>query len=269
MQDKKYKLNNNLFDKLIFITVKIDGKDILAMFDTGASISVISRSLANEFNYQNSRSLSACNNNGKKFAVETCFFDGIEICGLAIDNIEIGIITDEYLDFGVDDRGRTFPAQMLLGWDVISQFCWRIDTKNQLYGVSECFEKKENNLSYSNFPIIKLKYKTEFVLFGFDTGHTDTVLNQTWMTKLDGLLPVDDEFCGVGGTSVERSFVTNNLAVAFEGEQFCLKATVLRHNIYGLENSSAVGLLGIDFFENSLFEIDYGNRYFHIEKIRE
>lgn len=32
-----YRLNNDLFDSLIFITVKVHDEDILVLFDTGAS----------------------------------------------------------------------------------------------------------------------------------------------------------------------------------------------------------------------------------------
>ena len=268
MQKEEYKLNNDLFDNLIFITAKIGDEDILTMFDTGASISIISQSLANRLNCRTESSLSAGNNNGKSLTLESGFIDRIEICGLAIENLKVGIVPDNYLDFGVDDAGRAFPAQMLLGWDIISQFYWRIDTKNKLYYVLKCGNKISNNLSYCNFPTIKVKYKTDFMLFGFDTGHTETLLDKTWCSKLDNLQTIEDELCGIGGSSVEQSFVTDDFEVTFENEIFCLKnVTVLQHSIYGLENNSVVALLGIDFFKDSIFEIDYKNKYFHVEKI--
>lgn len=269
MRKVEYRLNNTLFDSLIFVTIKVGKDDILAMFDTGASISIISQSLAKKFNCLSNQSLSAGNNNGKSFRLESGCIDRIEICGLPITNVKVGILPDSCFDFGADDAGKTFPAQMLLGWDIISQFYWRINTKNQLYYVSKCGNKKANNLSYNNFPTITLKYKMGIVLFGFDTGHTETLLDQTWCSKLDNLQPVDDELCGVGSSSVEHSFIADNFEVTFENETICLdKVTVLKHSIYGLENTPAVGLLGIDFFKNSIFEIDYTNRYFHIEKIQ-
>ena len=102
---------------------------------------------------------------------------------------------------------------------------------------------------------------------GIDTGHTETLLDKTWFSRLHDLHPVKDEFRGMGSSSVERSFVAENLELAFENEKFCLKkAKVLRHSVNGL-NSSAVGLLGIDFFENARFEMDYRNKFFHIQKI--
>lgn len=262
-----YRLNNDLFDSLIFITVKVHDEDILVLFDTGASISIISQSLAKRFDFQTVGWLTAGNNNGKLFTIEKGHLNGLEICGLPIENSEVGIVPDNYLDFGVDEKGRAFPARMLLGWDIISRFYWRIDTKNKLYSVSKRSNKKTNNLSYFNFPAIKLNYKTECMLFGLDTGHTETLLDESWRFKLNNLQPVEDEFNGVGGSSVEQSFVADNLEIFFGNEKICLKkATVLRHPIYGLKNNRIVGLLGMDFFENSVFEIDYGNRYFHIEK---
>lgn len=270
MQNEEYRLNNDLFDNLIFITVNVGDEDILVMFDTGASISIISQSLAKRFNCQTGHSLSGGNNNGKSLTLESGFIDRIEICGLAINNLKVGIVPDNYFNFGVDDIGRFFPAQMFLGWDVISQFYWRIDTKNKLYHVLEHGNKKANNLSYYNFPTIKVKYKTNHMLFGFDTGHTETLLDKTWCSKLDNLQPIEDELCGVGGSSVEQSFVTDNFEVTFENEKICLKkVTVLQHCIFGLENNSVVALLGIDFFNDALFEIDYKNRYFHIERIKQ
>lgn len=267
MQKKEHRLNNDLFDNLIFITIKVGHENILAMFDTGASISIISQSLAKKFHCLTDHSLSAGNNNGKLLTLESSYIDRIEICGLEIENLEIGIVPDNYFDLGVDEIGRTFPAQILLGWDIISRFYWRVDTKNKLYCFAQRGNIKGNNLLYNNFPTIKLKYKNEFVLFGFDTGHTETLLDKTWCTKLDNLQPIEDELRGVGSSSVEQSFISNNFELSFENEKFCLKkVTVLERSIYGMENNSAVGLLGIDFFKNSIFEIDYSNKYFHIEK---
>lgn len=267
MQKETYELKNDLFDSLIFIIVKVRCEDILVMFDTGASISIISQSLAKRLDCQTVGWLTAGNNNGKLFSVEKGLLNGMEICGLPIENSEVGIVPDNYLDFGVDAAGRAFPARMLLGWDIISRLYWRIDTKNKLYFASKRSDKKANNLTYFNFPVIKLNYKTECMLFGLDTGHTETLLDESWRLKLDNLRSVEDEFNGVGGSSVEQAFVADKVELFFGKEKICLKkATVLRHPIYGLKNNRIVGLLGIDFFENSVFEIDYGSRYFHIEK---
>lgn len=259
---------HDLFDKLIFFTVKADCKDILVMYDTGATISVISESLAASLHCRakNSR-LAVGNSAGHLFTMESALLDRIELCGLTVENVEVGVVPDQYFDFGVDENGKVFPAQMFLGWNIISQFYWRIDIKNQFYVVSQYANKKADNLQYDNFPTIKLKYRSEDVWLGIDTGHTETLLDKTWFSRLHDLHPVKDEFRGMGSSSVERSFVAENLELAFENEKFCLKkAKVLRHSVNGL-NSSAVGLLGIDFFENARFEMDYRNKFFHIQKI--
>lgn len=269
MPNKEYRLKNDLFDSLIFITVKVGAEDISAMFDTGASISIISQSLAKRLNSVPDQSVTARNNNGKPLTLDIGGLDRIEICGLPIENVKVGILPDNSFDFGFDDAGRTFPAQMLLGWDIISRFSWRIDTKNKLCHVSKCGNKHTNSLSYCNFPTIRLKYKTGFAFFGFDTGHTETLLDKTWYTKLDHLRTIENGWRGVGGSFVEQSFVANHFEFTFEGEKFCLeKVIVLQHSVWGLENKSVVGLLGIDFFKNTIFEIDYGNKHFHIEKAR-
>ncbi len=268
MQRANYQFYDGLFDKLIFIPVEINGFHVTAMFDTGAAISIIANSLARKIKacvIENP--LTAVNNNGKSFRIEKAAVSSINLGGITIENAVSGIIPDDYFDFGVDGNGKTFPAQMFLGWDIISRFYWRIDKKNKSYCILKDGPVKANNLFYTDYPVIKLTYGTEPLFFGFDTGHTETILDKTWHTRLDNLKPAKTETRGVGSSRTERALVTHNLALQYEKVIFNLNyATVLPNAVFGVKNNSVAGLLGIDFFENTAFEIDFKNRYFYIEK---
>lgn len=266
MQVTEYPFCEKRFYNLIFITLSFCGESVIALFDTGASVSLISESLAAKFRCASAGELSAGNNNGATFALRRVTVDRIEIGGLSADNVLCGVLPDGYFDFGTDGEGNTFPAQMFLGWDIISRFSWRVDMRARAFGVSGGGLMPSNNaLSYGNFPLIEINYRGQKFAVGFDTGHTETLLDDSWRNRLDNTRVDFTETAGVGSTLTEQVLVSDNFRFQWSLQEFCLKqVTVFQHAIYGADGVS--GLLGIDFFENSVFEIDFESKRFDICK---
>lgn len=73
-------LSNRKFENLLFVDVQIQGREATALFDTGAGMSVIARSLLDALDgVQKSEALSAGNNNGLVRTLPTAVISSVQI----------------------------------------------------------------------------------------------------------------------------------------------------------------------------------------------
>ena len=115
-------LSPQKFANLLFVNVRIRDLETTALFDTGAGMTVIVRSILAELGTAaETEALRAGNNNGVVRPLQTAVVSNIRIGGVSLDEHEV-LVTDD-ADFAfTDDNGAPFPARMLLGWDVMGVF---------------------------------------------------------------------------------------------------------------------------------------------------
>ena len=131
-------LSSSKFANLLFVDVQIDHEKVIALFDTGANRTVITRSLMQRlhasFEEENFR---VGNNNGVVRMLQSTIITHIQIGDISIKNCRVLVVDDAYFDF----TDTIFLAEMLLGWDIISQYRWRYSSKEKIL-VGQFVEKE-------------------------------------------------------------------------------------------------------------------------------
>lgn len=129
-------LSSSKFANLLFVNVQIEDMRATALFDTGAGMTVIAQSLLHRLHAAPEKEvLRAGNNNGVVRALQTAVIPNIRLGDVCMENCKV-LVTDD-ADFTLsDESGRIFPAEMLLGWDVISRYRWSYSAKDKSLSVS-------------------------------------------------------------------------------------------------------------------------------------
>ena len=148
-------LPGSSFANLLFVNVQIENVNAIALFDTGAGMTVISKSLLHRFcAVPEKETLRAGNNNGMVREFQTAAIPGIRIGDICVEKCKV-LVTDD-ADFAhSDESGRIFPAEMLLGWDVISRYRWSYSTKDESLSVSlpeRTAEHLSPEIKHQSFP---------------------------------------------------------------------------------------------------------------------
>ena len=170
-------LSSSSFANLLFVNVQIGEVRATALFDTGAGMTVIAQSLLHRLRAAPEKEvLRAGNNNGVVRELQTAVIPNIRLGNVCMENCKV-LVTDD-ADFALsDENGRIFPAEMLLGWDVISRYRWSYSAKDKSLSVS-LPEKTAEHLSpeIKQGPIVFPEYAGQCFKARVDTGHTGSIL---------------------------------------------------------------------------------------------
>jgi hypothetical protein len=262
------KMPEQQFANLVFIDATFNGQPAALMFDTGAAMTMLRRSLVERINgkFANEK-VKGGNSAGQALDMETALIPEIRIGSAVITDLSALVLPDECFDFGDDENGNSFSAQGFLGWDIISQFCWEIDPKSCVISLEKSRKTgKHHNLSWNNFPIIDCRWMNQNIKLGFDSGHTETMLDNTWQDKLEHLSSTTDTLSGIGGSSDETIAVAGSFEVTIGGKSIRLvNVPVVGHEIYGAGGNEMSGLLGADVVHNRRWLIDFNNHHFELD----
>ena len=129
-------LSSSSFANLLFVNVQIGDVRATALFDTGAGMTAIAQSLLRRVRAAPEKEvLRSGNNNGVVRALQTAVIPNIRLGNVCMESCK-GLVTHD-ADFALsDENGRIFPAEMLLGWDVISRYRWSYSAKDKSLSVS-------------------------------------------------------------------------------------------------------------------------------------
>ena len=129
-------LSSSSFANLLFVNVQIGDVRATALFDTGAGMTAIAQSLLRRVRAAPEKEvLRSGNNNGVVRALQTAVIPNIRLGNVCMESCKV-LVTDD-ADFALsDENGRIFPAEMLLGWDVISRYRWSYSAKDKSLSVS-------------------------------------------------------------------------------------------------------------------------------------
>lgn len=253
------------FANLIFLPVQINETVVTALFDTGAQKSFLSESTMLRLGaLKNGNPEQAGNNQGNTFRFDTCTCKDIRIGAFSFSNVNIGILPDAFLDFGEDEHNNRFPGQMLLGWDIISQLCWEFDMCGRTVSLREGSSLQDGeNLEWNGFPILSLFYKGTKITAGFDSGHTDTVLDRSWKGRVPHAALKQSLISGVGSQQMEDICVTDTFTIQICGHPVVLRdIEILEHTLYGAPDGTISVLLGADILTDAVWKLDpSGSRF--------
>jgi hypothetical protein len=261
------KMSDSKFGDMYFLDIVINGESVTVMFDTGASMTALKESTVNLLSAVTAgRRLKAGGSTGSSKEYKTALLTRIRIGSNEIFDKEVLVVPDAAFDFGLDDEGNQFTAQGFLGWDIISLFMWTVDRKNQIFTVEKSlFRNVVHNLSWHNFPLVKVKWNGKTMLLGFDSGHTETILGKNMIERLDDLEKTIDSTVGADGTLEEEAYRAKAFSFAIGSTPVTLKnIVVLERDIFGQACPDMMGLLGSDILQGRKWVLDYPNESFEI-----
>lgn len=264
--------SDKVFENLIFIPVTVNGIEVTALFDTGAGMSFVSKSIAEQFGgLRMKSSVTGGNNQGITNTYQTICVNSIQIGKTIWKEQTVGILPDEALDFGEDSRHNRFPASMLLGWDMISMLCWKMDMNKRMIKIYPGGIMPQNNsLSWDSFPIINVNHAGSDYPMGFDSGHTDSFLDEMWKIRLNDQKEASAVIHGVGSVSEEKVKIVDEFSFVIDKTNLTLyQIEIMQHPVYGAAGHQICGLFGADILCGTRWVIDDQSRYFSIRNIVE
>ena len=264
---EQLRFSDRPFANLIFFPVRLNGAEVMAWFDSGAAMSFVTESTARRAGITAAeRSLRAGNNNGGTFGFQTGQLERLAVGDHALADMTVGILPDEMLDFGCDDEGNPFPGEMMLGWDVISRLCWRFDMEKRTVSVGPGGSMPPSDrLRWDRFPIVNVTWENETLPMGFDCGHTETMLDRTWLSRAENVTARTERIQGVGSERLMEVNTVGKLRLRIGGAAVTLSGIDIVEQISGAEGTGISGLLGADILAGRRWTMDFRSGYFSLE----
>ena len=252
-------LSSSSFANLLFVNVQIGDVRATALFDTGADMTVTAQSLLHRLRAAPEKEiLRAGNNNGVVRALQTAVVPNIRLGDVCMENCKV-LVTDD-ADFALgDESGRIFPAEMLLGWDVISRYRWSYSAKDKSLSVGLTKKTAERLSSeIKQGPVVYPEYAGRRFRARVDTGHTGSILSASWYSRLPDIAYHETEIAGVGASQYKRLPYVRVLQLRFQSQMIYLQDVDICDKLYG-QPAEIEALLGYDFLEGRdwLLEQDF------------
>ena len=264
------KLSDRKFANLIFMDIVCNGCEGVAVYDTGANMTVVKKSFAKKAKilFDEASSLRCGNNNGSILDTQVGVVDrlGFGDSIPALEKLSVIVLDDSAFEGGNDEQGNPFPADLFLGWDVISQFYWKFDLKERFVefgpgGSLPVFD----DIRWNRFALIETSFRGENILMALDTGHTETMLSCSWLPRVTDAEKDLDTITGLGSTKRVNVMRTGVLPVTVSGQEICLNnLSILRGEIPGAVEGTE-GLFGMDILEGRTWELDFKSGYFKLQ----
>ncbi|WP_352419070.1 retropepsin-like aspartic protease [Proteiniborus sp.] len=263
------KMSKTKIANLFVIDVQFEDKIVPLVYDTGASITVISNSVSKLIDaIPTDDSIIGGGNANIRTSLTKNYISSCQIGKALIENILVAVVPDESLDFGVDESGNSLAVSGFLGWDILQHFKWTIDSQNKTFTIRKPANlANQGNLDWDNMPIIKAELDNKQIFFGFDTGNTESMFSHNFIPFLKTKQVKADAITGVDGVVEEEVFVAENIELNIGNEVIRLNNTsVLQRDIFPTKKYQVMGLLAADIIQNCRCIIDYAGRSFEIIK---
>lgn len=271
MKTDKYivSVSDKAIGNLIVLNLWKGSSCAAVVFDTGASISVVNKSTAKKFGAKHrDTEIKGGGTAGNEGIAGLSTFKGIKLGKYTLPEIDFAVVDDEVLHFGQDEEGNDLIIDGFLGWDIISKLRWEYKhEKLELhFGESTKVNYEHCRLDdWNNMPILNVTLDGEKCVFGFDSGHTESVLGSLLYSNYEHLDSVSDDFVGIGGHCNESIKMVDQIEIEVINSKILLKdISVINRNLFPSDRKDICGLLGFDLLEGRSWIFDYPNRYFEI-----
>lgn len=249
------------------IEATINGKKKYLWLDTGAEMTVLSHSLANDCNVTRSlnNELEVENSSSKSFNTDIAFIDSIEIGNFSILNQPSLILMDDLLEIQNPNTKEVMIIDGIIGWDIIQHIYLEIDyhRKQVMIQKPQKINTTENNLFFCGSPIVKVTGNNNIPLFfGLDTGANKSHFDVPLLTKVDNL-KIQKKTVHAGGIGDVKEIEIDSiesLIVYLNGNQ-----SIHLHSVRKVLAEFATffkldGVFGSDIGKDGRLIIDYLNR---------
>ncbi len=244
-------------------------KDVEAIIDSGAVLSIVSKRLAAELPV---RSIGTFEGTfygllGEPIQVGFGILDSLELGSIVIENVPVAIMPDDKMKFLVSKKkGEEFRMDFLLGSNLLKEFRLELDFSRSRAVFTRLTPADrrpdaDQNLFFAGFrPHVRgAVNRRGWFLFVLDTGSEITFLNQSRL----GSLPIPAlsttgghtaTLQGLGG-AMKRGAKVENVEVGFDHWAGNFKTIPMYSSG---DREQAVGIVGQNFLKNFNVVIDFG-----------
>ncbi|WP_297788332.1 retropepsin-like aspartic protease [uncultured Anaerococcus sp.] len=169
----------------IFIGILVGNKPVTAMFDTRGN-TLIPQSLADELDLTYIDQEPIDSEKGFRRAK----LSSMALGDLKLEGVPVVVCKDQVVKLANDTFGNPFPAQVILGWNIISQFVFRGDLRKNQFEVQISDFKENKRKGKENTPVFKLIFNKKTYKAAIDTSRPLTIISENLAKDLK---PADDE----------------------------------------------------------------------------
>lgn len=160
------------FLNFIYLGLGSNGKGLIALFNTRGN-TMIKESVAKSLEIE----LIDSDYIDEKKTYKRGFLSELLIGGLKLNRVPVLVAKDEVFDLGRDQLGNTNDCDMVLGWNVISQFAWRGNLAEGKFEV-QTSDFLEPNAIKTNQPILNISLNNKIIKAAIDTSRPLTIVSK-------------------------------------------------------------------------------------------
>ncbi|WP_053992269.1 retropepsin-like aspartic protease [Mangrovimonas sp. TPBH4] len=254
---------------LFNIDVSISNKTYNYIFDTGANISVIKRSLVEELGLTYIESdFYVTAFTGEKVDSDLAIAKELNIGNLTFKNVVFLVLNDEDISFPQIE----YFINGIIGFPVIEAMEEvRISKDNSIFTPKTAIDYKQNNFALDGLtPIIAVKYQNDTLSFGFDTGAKSTSLYAPFYRKYKEEIELhytaQTFTSGSAGGIIEfEGYVMDSIPLSIGNSKTTLSSLQLHKNDIEADVDHFYGNLGQDFikqFDEMIISFKYSSVIF-------
>lgn len=244
------------FLNFIYLGLGSEGRNLIAMFNTRGN-TMIKESVAKDLNIEY---IDQDYIDDKKTYKRAFLFE-LLIGGLKLNKVPVLVGKDSVFDLGLDPMGNSNDCDMVLGWNVISQFAFRANPKEGTFEV-QTSDFMEPNKNKTNLPIINIEINSEIKKAAIDSSRPLTIISKSLAKEVyenDKELKSTMEMIGL---SIDDVSYLNRLVFKNDGKEVRLGSVAIEE---GLENSDTQIVFGADLLRSTKWAIYGPTGYIRLE----
>lgn len=240
-----------------------------AWMDSGAEVSHIARSLADQLGlqYSEEEKVIISTVNSKTIYAMPTFLDSLIIGNVLVKNHPIMVFEDENQVFGTDSV--FVKVSLTLGWPLIRNLKVVLDGKQHQYQahLSGKEESGYQNLFWLGFPGLKVNAPNgQSLIFGLDLGLSSSELKSNILkkVKLENISTETILVGGVGGNEKIEVQTVKNFECHLSGVKIHFDELIIRGNVdfYFIHQD---GTIGSDVLKGNVVTINFKNGQFNLQ----
>ena len=234
------------------IPVKMDGDTTDFVFDTGANLSVIIKSLALKYGIRPmDNKVNVYGFAGKKFESEIGLVN-LKIGDIDVMNSVFLIFPDSLLSFA----GGAYHIRGIIGFPIMNAF-QEIIIKDDRQLILPMIPENRNlrNFMLDDLtPVIMVNYKNDTLPFHFDTGAGKTIFFATFLNKYKSDIigrfeKTNLRIAGAGGYIKTESYLMDSVVISAGGVQMQLDSSMVLTEFLSHEHQNFYGNVGQDLIQ--------------------
>ncbi|MEL0456963.1 retropepsin-like aspartic protease [Flavobacteriaceae bacterium SZ-1-7] len=254
---------------LFNVDVSMNDKTMNFIFDTGANISVIKKSLVEELGLtfiESNFYVTAFT--GQRVDSDLAIANELMIGDLMFKNVVFLVLNDADVSFPQID----YYINGIIGFPVIEAMDEIRISKNDTISIPKIpIDYNKNNFALDGLtPIIAVTYQKDTLSFGFDTGARQTALYEPFYEKYkteieEKYTPTTFQSASAGGTIEFEGFVLDSVTLSVGESSATLKDLRLHINNIGTDVNHFHGNFGQDFikqFDEMIISFKYSSVLF-------